>query len=111
MSEEKELFKAGTDTSGFKFKLSDKSFIDFKSGEINLQDAEMKYFDEEGNEISKEQFNELRLKRLEEKMDRILELLEGKELSNTIFLDGKEIGAIIKDSNYGCKSKNRVNQL
>ena len=111
MSEEKELFKAGTE-SGFIFQLdSDKTSFNLETGKLNLEGAEMKYFDEEGNEITKEQFNEFRIKRLEEKMDRVLELLEGKELS--ISCNALEIGklsdlpdAVVKRNNLGNYAKN-----
>lgn len=75
MSEEKELFKAGTDTEGFSFDLgnketgwvvADKSSFNLESGVLNLNDAKTTYRDEKGNEITKEQFNELRIKKLEE---------------------------------------------
>lgn len=41
---------------------------------------------------------ESQLDRIEKKMDRILELLEGKELSTSIVLNGKEVGEIIYSS-------------
>ena len=41
---------------------------------------------------------EPQLDRIEKKMDRILELLEGKELSISIVLNGKEVGEVIYSS-------------
>lgn len=39
---------------------------------------------------------ESQLDRVEKKMDRILELLEGKELSTSVALDGKVVGELIE---------------
>jgi hypothetical protein len=39
---------------------------------------------------------ESQLDRVEKKMDRILELLEGKELSTSVVLDGKVVGELIE---------------
>lgn len=38
---------------------------------------------------------ESQLSRVEKKVDRILELLEGKELPTSVVLDGKKIGKLI----------------
>lgn len=66
MSKEKELFKAGTE-SGFIFNLgSNKTPFNLDTGKMTLEGANVTYHDEEGNEITKEQFNELRIKKLEE---------------------------------------------
>ncbi|MBN6890063.1 hypothetical protein ACUXCC_005564 [Cytobacillus horneckiae] len=41
--------------------------------------------------------SERQLDRIEQKMDRILELLEGKELSVSVKLDGKKVASVIND--------------
>ncbi len=85
MSEDKELYKAGNET-GFKF--------DLQNGDLELKHPTVwrghSYHDKEGNEISRERFYELKVEKLEEKVDRILELLENKDLSTFYELGSTE---------------------
>ncbi|AAU85099.1 hypothetical protein BCBBV1cgp52 [Bacillus phage BCASJ1c] len=85
------------------------SSLDLETGKLEMKDVKKKEAVEkvEGHRFSLGSASascewdvvaedETQLDRIEKKMDRILELLEGKELSTSINLDGKKIAESLK---------------
>ncbi|MFD1385727.1 hypothetical protein ACW0TQ_08195 [Oceanobacillus sp. M60] len=69
---------------------NDNMSLDLVTGKLVMKNAELTYHDSEGNEISRERFYELKVEKMEEKVDKILKLLENKDLSTSYELGSTE---------------------
>jgi len=65
--EESANYELGSKGTGWEFG-TPRSLFNLETGKLKISGADMTYHDKEGNEITKEQFNELRIKILEEKL-------------------------------------------
>lgn len=89
MSEEKQHYYVGSKETGWKISEGNTS-LNLDSGKLKIDNAKISYHDENGKEITKEQFNEIRILKLEEKilsMEGILTSLQTEINELSIELD------------------------